>query len=57
MDEDSPTTIAIRAIRAETLRDARDALYRGEGPDLYQDADIVYGEWLSNRACQIEAAS
>jgi hypothetical protein len=38
------------AIKAEALYEARDALYRGEGPDMFQDSDIVYGEWLSNRA-------
>lgn len=41
-------------IRAEALRDARDALYAGEGPDLVVDADIVYGEWVGNRADRVE---
>lgn len=57
MSDDNPTAIAIRAIKAEALRDARDALYRGEGPDLVCDSDVVYGEWLSNRADAIHGAS
>ena len=41
------------AARAEALYEARDALYRGEGPDMFEDSDIVYGEWLGNRADSI----
>lgn len=37
-------------IAREALYQARDALYRGEGPDVAADADLTYGEWLSNRA-------
>ena len=40
----------IRERTAQALYEARDALYRGEGPDAYADADILYGEWLGNRA-------
>jgi hypothetical protein len=47
----------IREARAEALYAARDALYRGEGPDMFEDSDIVYGEWLSNRADAIDGAS
>jgi hypothetical protein len=54
----------IRELRArfdeaqrEALYAARDALYRGEGPDMFEDSDIVYGEWLSNRADAIEPTS
>jgi len=43
--------------RGEALREARDVLYRGEGPDLVADSDIVYGEWLGNRADQIGGAA
>lgn len=39
--------------RAGALRDARDDLYAGYGPDFAADSDIVYGEWLGNRADSI----
>jgi hypothetical protein len=38
------------AAAVAALESARDALYRGEGPDVVADSDIVYGEWLGNRA-------
>lgn len=43
----------IAEAESQALYDARDALYRGEGPDAYADADIQYGEWLGNRGDQI----
>jgi hypothetical protein len=48
-------TARIRAAQAEALEGLRDALYRGEGPDLSADSDIVYGEWIGNRADQIRS--
>lgn len=43
--------------KAEALREARDDLYAGYGPDLSADSDIVYGEWLGNRADRIGGGS
>ena len=47
--------IALRAVKADALREAALSLWNGEGPDVTAGADDAVACWLTERAEAIEA--